>query len=205
MKAVLLAGGGGHCHSCIDVIESEGKLSIQGIIQPVGAAYEKVMGYPTVGSDDDLAELIGAGSCVLVTIGQIKTANPRIRLYNLVKECGGIMPTIVSSAAYVSARSVLREGTIIMHGAVVNAACEVGRNCIVNSHALLEHDVFIGDHCHISTGVRINGGVNIGSGSFIGSGTIIREGVNVGAGAVVGAGQVILKDVPEGSFMRGSL
>ena len=205
MNSILLVGGGGHCHSCIDVIESEGKLSIQGIIQPVGAAYQKVMGYSTVGSDDDLPQLIAAGSYVLVAIGQIKTANPRIRLYNLVKEFDGIMPTIVSSAAYVSARSVLQEGTIIMHGAVVNAACEVGRNCIVNSHALLEHDVFVGDHCHISTGVRVNGYVNIGSGSFIGSGTIIREGVNVGAGAVVGAGQVILKDVPEGSIIRGSL
>lgn len=204
MNSILLAGGGGHCHSCIDVIESEGRLSIQGIIQPAGAADDKVMGYPTVGSDEDLAELIGAGSFVLVTVGQVKTAGPRIRLYNLVKECGGIMPTVISSAAYVSSRSVLHEGTIIMHGAVVNATSEVGRNCIVNSHALLEHDVFIGDHCHISTGARINGGVNIGSGSFIGSGAIIREGVNVGAGAVVGAGQVVLKDVPEGSVMRGS-
>tara|TARA_B100000787_G_C16190645_1_gene297282 strand:+ start:1984 stop:2601 length:618 start_codon:yes stop_codon:yes gene_type:complete len=205
MNSILLAGGGGHCHSCIDVIESEGRLSIQGIIQPAGAASENVMGYPTVGTDDDLAELIGAGAYVLVTIGQVKTADPRIRLYNLVKECGGIMPNVVSSAAYVSARSVLGEGTIIMHGAIVNAASEVGRNCIVNSHALLEHDVFIGDHCHISTGARINGGVNVGSGSFIGSGAIIREGINVGAGAVVGAGQVILKDVPEGSVMRGLL
>jgi len=204
MNAVLLAGGGGHCHSCIDVIESEGKLSIQGIIQPADGEYETVMGYPTVGSDDDLAELISAGSFVLVSIGQVKTAGPRIRLFNIIKECGGTMPIVVSSNAYVSARSVLREGTIIMHGAVVNAASEVGKNCIVNSHALLEHDVFIGDHCHISTGARVNGGVNIGSGSFVGSGAVIREGVNVGAGAVIGAGKVILKDVPEGSVIGGS-
>ena len=127
MKAVLLVGGGGHCHSCIDVIESEGKLSIQGIIQPAGGEYEMVMGYPTVGSDDDLAEFISAGSCVLVSIGQIKTAGPRIRLFNIIKKCGGTMPIVVSSTAYVSARSVLREGTIIMHGATVNSASEVGK------------------------------------------------------------------------------
>jgi len=205
MKSILLVGGGGHCRSCIDVIESNGKFSIQGIIQPIGAAYENVMGYPTIGTDDDLAELISAGSSVLVTIGQVRTADPRIRLYNFVKECGGIMPNVVSPSAYVSVRSVLCEGTIVMHGAVINAAAQVGKNCIVNSHSLLEHDVTIGDHCHISTGARINGGVNIGSGSFIGSGAIIRENVDVGAGAIVGAGQVILKDVPKGSIMRGSM
>ena len=32
MKELFLIGGGGHCKSCIDVIEEEGKFKIIGII-----------------------------------------------------------------------------------------------------------------------------------------------------------------------------
>jgi len=32
MKSLLLIGGGGHCRSCIDFIEEEGKYQIAGIV-----------------------------------------------------------------------------------------------------------------------------------------------------------------------------
>jgi hypothetical protein len=32
MKKIILVGGGGHCKSCIDVIENENKYKIIGII-----------------------------------------------------------------------------------------------------------------------------------------------------------------------------
>ena len=33
MKKIILLGGGGHCKSCIDVIESEKKYTIKGIFE----------------------------------------------------------------------------------------------------------------------------------------------------------------------------
>ena len=33
MKKIILIGGGGHCKSCIDVIESEKKYTIKGILE----------------------------------------------------------------------------------------------------------------------------------------------------------------------------
>ena len=35
MKSLLLIGGGGHCHSCIDVIEASGIYKIKGLVQRV--------------------------------------------------------------------------------------------------------------------------------------------------------------------------
>jgi hypothetical protein len=46
MKPILLVGGGGHCHSCIDVIEVEGAFSIQGIVEQSGESPVQVLGYP---------------------------------------------------------------------------------------------------------------------------------------------------------------
>ena len=57
MKYLLLIGGGGHCRSCIDVIEAEGKYIIAGIVTQTDGGCESVLGYDVLGGDDNLAEL----------------------------------------------------------------------------------------------------------------------------------------------------
>jgi len=201
MKSLLLVGGGGHCHSCIDVIEAADIYRIEGVVQP-RLSSELVMGYRVIGSDDDLPQLLKKSKSALITVGQIKTPETRIRLFDLLKKLDAESPIVVSPKAYCSKHSVIGEGSIIMHGAVVNAGARIGNNCIVNSQALVEHGVEIDDHCHISTGARINGDVNIGRGSFIGSGVIIREGVRVGENVIIGAGQLVMRDVPSGTMLK---
>ena len=200
MKPLLLIGGGGHCHSCIDVIEATDVYWIEGVVQPKVSS-GLVMGYPVIGSDDELPQLIKGSKLVFITVGQIKSSETRIRLFDLLKNLDAEFPVVVSPRSYCSKYAVLGEGTIIMHGAIVNAATKIGINCIVNSQALVEHDAEIGNHCHISTGARINGNVSIGKGSFVGSGAIIKEGVRVGENVIIGAGQIVLKDVQNGTVV----
>ena len=201
MKSLLLVGGGGHCHPCIDVIEAASIYKIEGIIEPK-ASSKLILGYPIIGSDDDLPQLLKDIKSVLITVGQIKTPETRIRLFDLLKHLGAELPIIISPRAYCSKYAVVGEGSIIMHGAIVNAATRIGKNCIVNSQALVEHDVRIDDHCHISTGVRVNGGVTIGKGSFIGSGAVLKEGIVIGENVIISAGQVVFFDVPSGSVVK---
>jgi sugar O-acyltransferase (sialic acid O-acetyltransferase NeuD family) len=202
MKRLTLLGGGGHCRSCIDVIEAGGIFEIAGVIQSASSGSAPVSGYPVIGTDEDLPKLLARGENAMVAVGQIKSATTRIRLYETLKSLGASLPAIVSPRAQVSKKAIIGEGSIVMHGAVVNAGASVARNCIINSQALVEHDVCIEDHCHISTGALVNGGVIVRAGSFIGSGAILREGVEVGAGAVVGAGQVVMKDVPPAAVLH---
>jgi len=202
MSDLLLIGGGGHCRSCIDVIEANGKYRIRGIVLPLSDDTDGVLGYPALGSDEDLPLLLQETPQALVTVGQIRSPEIRIRLFELLKQSGGKLPRIVSPFAYCSKYAELNEGTIVMHGAIVNAGASIGTNCIINSQALIEHDVIIADHCHISTGARVNGGVTIGKGSFIGSGAILREGIVIGENVIISAGQVILRDVPSGAVIK---
>lgn len=202
MSGLLLIGGGGHCRSCIDVIEAEGRYWIRGIVQPLSDETDGIFGYPVVGSDEDLPSLLQETAQTLVTVGQIRSSEIRIRLYELLKKLGGKLPRIVSPFAYCSKYAEMNEGTIVMHGAIVNAGANIGANCIINSQALIEHDVIVADHCHISTGARVNGGVTIGKGSFIGSGAILKEGIVIGENVIVGAGQVVLQDVPSGMVLK---
>jgi sugar O-acyltransferase (sialic acid O-acetyltransferase NeuD family) len=203
MKSLLLVGGGGHCLSCIDVIEAQGIFAIQGIVEHSGQGHSPVLGYPVVGNDADLGSLLELTPAVLIAVGQIKNATARIALYELLLDLGAELPVIVSPASHVSAHASIGQGTIIMHGAIVNALATIGRNCIINSQALIEHDVIVRDHCHISTGACVNGGTEIGSGTFIGSGAVLRDGIRVGSNCVIGAGAVVLDDIPDGTKYFG--
>ncbi|MGV8058381.1 MAG: NeuD/PglB/VioB family sugar acetyltransferase [Smithellaceae bacterium] len=193
MKKIILIGGGGHCKSCIDVIEQEGHFTIAGIVDVPGKKQHDVLGYPVIGSDSDLEELIKSFHNVLITLGQIKSPNRRIALFSDLIQMGACFPVIKSPWAYVSSHARVGEGTIVMHHALINANASIGRNCIINNKALVEHDAFIEDHCHISTGAVVNGGVTIGNGSFFGSGAVAKEYAAIPANSFIKANSLYRK------------
>lgn len=203
MKNILLLGGGGHCNSCIDVIEAAQKYKIVGIVQPQEDGCSPVLGYPVLGIDEDLPRLLKQTPQALITVGQIKSSKIRMRLFDLLKGYNAKLPVIASPNAYRSPHAFVGEGSILMHASVINAKAKVGVNCIINTSALIEHDAVIGNHCHVATGAIVNGGVRIGDGCFIGSGVVLREGVDVGVHCIIGAGKVITKSVPPGTLLRG--
>jgi len=196
-EKIILIGGGGHCKSCIDVIEQEGRFTIAGIVDVPEKKRHNLLGYPVIGSDADLDELIKTFPNVLITLGQIKSPARRMELFNDLMQMGARFPVIKSPLAYVSSRAQVAEGTIVMHHALVNAGARVGRNCIINNKALIEHDAVIEDHCHISTGAVVNGGVKIGSGSFFGSNAVCKGYIEIGENAVIGCGAIIVKNIPK--------
>jgi sugar O-acyltransferase (sialic acid O-acetyltransferase NeuD family) len=188
---IILLGAGGHCRSCIDVVESEGCFTVAGIVDRIdGGDSSSVLGYPILGTDADLPELCKQYAFALVTVGQIRTSAVRRRLFDQLKELGYELPTIISPHAYVSAHAQVGAGSIIMHHALVNAGASVGENCIINSKALIEHDVRVGADCHISTGAIINGGVNVGAGTFFGSTAVSVQEISIPAGSFVRAGHL---------------
>lgn len=198
---ILLIGAGGHARACIDVIEQEDRFAVAGLLglpEEVGAS---VLGYPVLGTDQELPALARKFGNAMVTVGQIKTPEPRTRLFTALQETRCVLPSIVSPLGYVSRHAIVGAGSIVMHGAVVNAGAVVGRNCILNSQSLVEHDAFIADHCHIATSAAVNSGVRIGAGSFVGSGSTVRQGVTIGEQCVIGMGQRVLTDCAAGQHI----
>ncbi len=199
LPTILLVGAGGHARACIDVIEEAGQFAIAGLVGRPHEVGTRVLGYEVLGQDDDLPRLVKQYSSALVTVGQIKSAGPRVRLFELLTSLGCECPPIVSPHAHVSRHASIGAGTIVMHGAVVNAAARIGQNGIINSQALVEHDAQIGDHCHVSTGALVNSGVRVGDRSFIGSGTSVRQGIIIGSDCVIGMGQRVIANCPTGA------
>ena len=173
MKNIYLIGGGGHCHSCIDVIEQESKYQIKGIFDLSNNIGKDILGYKVIGTDSDIESYIKKENYFLVTIGQIGAPDKRLEYLQL------NLATVISPRAYVSKNSTIESGTIIMHDAIINANTKIGSNCIINSKALIEHDVIIGNNCHISTAAVINGSVIVGNDTFIGSGAVTKNNITI--------------------------
>ena len=195
-EKIILIGGGGHCNACIDVIELSGHFHIKGIVDVPDKLHQKLLGYEIIATDDNLPQLVNENENFLVTLGQIKSPEKRIKIFQILKDLKAKLPIIISPLSYVSRHAQIDEGTIVMHHALVNAGAHIGKNCIINSKALIEHDAVIANHCHIATGAIINGGVTVGSGTFFGSKSVSKEYVEIGKNVVIGCGEKIIKNIP---------
>jgi sugar O-acyltransferase (sialic acid O-acetyltransferase NeuD family) len=191
MESIVLIGGGGHCRSCIDVIEKEGRFSIRGILERPQNPEKEILGYPFIGTDDDIPQLVEEGYNFVITIGQIGAAPARKKIFNLIKEFGGKLPVIKSPLAYISQYASIEAGTMVMHGVIVNASARIGFNNILNTNSLIEHDSRIGSHCHIATGAIVNGGVIIEDEVFLGSGAVTKQNSRIVSGTFVKANSIV--------------
>ena len=96
MRSPLLSvGAGGHAQACVDVVEAGGVYRIVGL---VGLREEKgtqILGHQVIGEDRDLPRLLKNHKKFLVAIGQIKSPQSMIRVFNRLLRMGGDFPIIL--------------------------------------------------------------------------------------------------------------
>ena len=206
MVELVLLGGGGHCKSVIELIRSIDQYDIHGILDPSfdPKQDQKVMEVPIIGNDNDIPMHCRLGRQFVITVGQIKKAAIREKLYEEVIGNGGQMPVLIAPTAHVSEKSELKEGTIVLHQALVNCESVIGKACIVNSGSIIEHECRVGDFCHLAPRTTISGAVSIGDKSFVGAGAVVTQAVKLGKNVLVGAGAVVLKDIPDNQIWIGN-
>ncbi|MDC0253297.1 acetyltransferase [Bacteriovoracales bacterium] len=194
---LILIGGGGHCRSCIDVIELENKFKIKAIVDLPENIGKKILGYTIQYRDKDLESLVSKYKNVFISLGQIKDPSLRINTFQKLQYMGAHFPKIISPRAYVSPHAQIGEGTIVMHDAIINANAKVMDNSIINTKALIEHDAFVGSHCHIATGAIVNGDAKVFEGSFVGSNAVLKQGITIGKKRVIPAGERMMNSLQE--------
>ena len=203
-EPLILIGGGGHCRSCIDVIEAQDKFRIAGLVDKKEKLNKKVSGYKVIATDDDLNDLIKEYKHFLITIGQIKTVDVRVKIFERLKKLHATLPVIISPLAYVAKSASIGEGTIIMHRALVNVNATIGSNCIINTSAVIEHDAMVDSHCHIASAAVISGESRIHQKTFIGSNSVVNECLSIGSSIVVGSGSIVNQSMKEAGTYIGN-
>tara|TARA_B100000035_G_C20885744_1_gene502624 strand:+ start:104 stop:694 length:591 start_codon:yes stop_codon:yes gene_type:complete len=193
-KKIIILGAGGHANAVIDVVEKTNKYSIYGIVDKK-EKLKKKFGYKIIGSDEDLFNIRKKVSRALISIGQIKSNKPRIKIFQKLTKLSFSLDTIVSKNAYVSKRSNINYATILMDNVHIGPDVNIGLNCIINTSSVIEHDSTIGNHTHISTGAIINGNVHVGNNVFIGSGCVVKNGITISDNKVIPMGTIVKRNI----------
>lgn len=196
MIHILLIGGGGHCKSIIDSINSIKEISIYGIIDLPEKVGSSIYGVPVIGTEADLADIYKRGiTHAFLTLGSIGNTDLRKDIVEMAKAIGFIFPTIIDSTAILSKYAVIKDGTYIAKGAIIGSSAIIEKHAIVNTGAIIEHDCIIGEFAHIAPGSTLSGSVKVGCHTHVGTNATIIQGVSIGNYSMIGAGSIVLKDI----------
>jgi sugar O-acyltransferase (sialic acid O-acetyltransferase NeuD family) len=192
IERIFLVGAGGHGMVVLDALESAGQRpdGISIFDQSVERIGQRILDL-TVQRFDPGIKI--AGERFHVCIGD-NTA--RARLFEMLKDGGGLPGTIVHPVATIAPSAVIGDGTFVAARAVVAPAAVVGEGGIVNHGAIVDHECVVGKFCHLAPGATLAGNVRVGAHVLIGAGANILPGVNIGESAIIGAGAVVTADVP---------
>ncbi|MDC8830475.1 acetyltransferase [Alteromonas gilva] len=196
MENIIIIGAGGHAKVIIDIVEQIQTLNISGIIAPHLQKGTIFMGYPALGRDADLPQLVTKHqiSGAIVAIGdntsRQKVAETARQLCPNLKFVTAVHPT-----ATLAADVIIGEGTVVMAGSVVNPGVQVGSFCIINTLSSVDHECKLADYASLGPRATLGGNCTVGASSMIGLGAILCHGVSVGTHTVIGAGSLVNKDV----------
>lgn len=199
---LLLIGGGGHCRSVLDSLLG---LQIYDDIGIIDCSGPNVLGIPIVGEDEDLPRLKEEGwTDAFISVGSIGDTDLRRKLFQMVKETGFQIPSVIDPTAIIGREVKLGEGCFVGKRAVINSGSSIGVCAIINSGAIVEHDCLIGDFAHISPGAVLCGEATIGTDTHVGAGAVVKQQIAIGKQSVIGAGSVIVSDIPNNVTVYGN-
>lgn len=205
-NALIIYGGGGHAKSLIDLIRSEGRFIIAGIVDDGVPAGTYVMGVQVLGGSDILVELRQKGINLAVNaVGGIGNITPRLLVYEKLKNAGFTCPTVIHPRAFIETTARIADGGQIFFNAYVGSDAVVGYGCIINTGAILSHDCVLEDYVNISPGAILAGAVTVQQRTLVGMGVTINLNVKIGAGARIGNSAVVKADVPENGIVRAGM
>jgi sugar O-acyltransferase (sialic acid O-acetyltransferase NeuD family) len=205
MEKIVLFGSGGHAKVVADIIEKEKICEILGIIDSNHALGTECFGYPILGSENELTNLIKKFSLDggIIAIGDNWTR------YLVAQNILKMVPEFhffnaIHPSAQIARQVTLKRGAVVMPGAVVNAGTQIGEFCIINTNSSIDHDNIIENYSSIMPNVATGGNVRVGEFSALGMGSSILQKVQIGKHNVIGAGSVLLENTPDNSVVFGS-
>ncbi|WP_394218330.1 acetyltransferase [Halobacillus trueperi] len=188
---VLLIGDGGHSKVIQDIIQSEGKHRVIGLLDD---KYERgsIRNNVFVGPVDSIFERLQENVGIILAIGN---NGVRKKLVERLQIHPSQFVTVIHPSAIVSPSASIGRGTVVMPKVVVNANAVVNDHCILNTGSTVEHDCFVDRFAHLSPASTLTGQVYIEEGVNIGAAATVIPGLKIGSWSVIGAGATVIEDI----------
>lgn len=144
MKKLIILGAGGYGQTVADIAEQLGySISFLDDISP-----------QAIGTCSDYVKYIDQDTMFYPAFGNNEG---RVNWLNKLLEAGCVIPTLIHPAAYVSPKSTIAIGTIILPGAIINTGCIVKQGCIINCGAIVDHGCVLEEGVHVCLGAVVKG------------------------------------------------
>lgn len=196
MDSIVIIGSSGHAKVILDIVQQQGRYRVAGFLDCFRDTDEQTSGYPILGKEKDLPDLIKAHTLkgAIVAIGDNFV---RSKVVTQIKKTSPELPFVsaVHPAATIAREVVIGEGSVVMAGVSINPCSCVGRFCILNTNASLDHDSILEDFASLAPGVTTGGNCRIGHHAALGIGAVLIHGIHVGEHTVIGAGSLVMKSV----------
>lgn len=190
-QKVYLYGASGHGKVVAEIAEAMG-LQMGGFIDD-NPQLEEIWGFPVYSSIP--AEAVS----VFYSVGNNLTRKKLVEKYHHHPSFNLIHPN-----SYLSTRTYLGCGNVIMAGVIINPDVKIGNHCIINTQSSIDHESVLEDYVHISPNVALAGNVKVKEGAHVGIGASVIQGITIGKWATVGAGAVVIEDVPDFAVVVGN-
>lgn len=200
MSALLIIGAGGNGRVIADIASSLQVWDRIEFLDDTSRHRQFHTEFPIAGNCGDFEEVVDRFDGVVVGFGDNAM---RSQWSERALSRGCALATIIAPTAWVSERSSLGAGSVVMPHAVVNVGVVSGACALINTSATVDHDCVLGDCVHVSPGTNLGGGVHVGHRSWLGIGCSVRQSIRIGADVQVGAGSVVISDVIDGITVVG--
>ena len=160
MRLVIL-GAGRYASTVRDVAEQMG-------YEIVAMLDDKLPQYPLASFIDYIAPDI----CFIPAFGNNAF---RLKWCERITEAGGNLVSLVHPLAYVSPKSSISTGVVVLPHAVVNTGTIVKEGCIINIGAIVDHDCILEPGVHIAPGAIVKGENQITKCMKVEAGSVIEN------------------------------
>jgi len=205
MERIIVIGAGGHAKGVLDLIEHTGGREVVGIVAPRPAAGERFFGYPVLGDDDALADLVARHR----VDGAVVAIGDNWRRADAVRRASAAVPglrfvTLIHPSAHVARGATLGRGGVVRAFVVLDSDTRIGDFASIHSGAAVGHDSVVGDFASLGFRALTNGATRIGDYTAIAAGAIILPRLTIGEHTVIGAGATVTRDVAAYTVAYGS-
>ena len=196
MKNIVVIGSSGHAKVIIDIIQKEGKFNIVGLLDRFRDVGEQTLGYPILGEEEDLPNLITEhaleGSIIAIGDNFIRS-----KVASKISEISPDLPFVSSihPSASIASEVSIGEGTVVMAGVSINSCSTIGKFCILNTNCSIDHDSVLENFASLAPRVTTGGNCRIGQYSAISIGAVLIHGIDIGEHTVVGASSLVMKHI----------
>jgi UDP-perosamine 4-acetyltransferase len=203
-ERVVLVGSGGHAKVVLDILEAMENWDIVGVTIEKPDSAITFCGYPILGDDRVLSDLLDEGvTTAAIGVGGFTNNLLRKNIFNNLISLGFKVATLIHPSVMIARDVLIGEGSVFFGGVVINPGVRVGRNVVVATGSTVDHETQIEDDVLISAGVTVGAMVKIEKGALLAIGSTVVSGRNIGKNSLVAAGAVVVEDVAQETIVVG--